>query len=577
MEDDLMYQTALDDFHRVRNRAALGLLLARLTGKSIDLLPFDEISRKLKVAGGSDKGLQEIPLNAIVGTVGRYGDFTRDFLPRRSSDAARWARVKSMVVSPFSFGLEPIEVYKIGQVYFVKDGHHRVSVARQMKSTYIQAYVNEIRTKVELTPDIKPEELILKAEYAEFLADTRFDEVFPKVELKITFPGMYKILKEHISVHRYYMGMEMKREISMPEAVKDWYTNVYQPVVSAIQEQGLLHDFPGRTETDLYLWVSDHRTFIEKDYGWKVSSWTAAGDLSERISPRFSRMWQRFTHRVLDFLLPDQLESAFTTGQDWLSKAGKRDRLFSDILVPVNGLAAGWLAMEQSLVLAKAEGARLLGLHIVPQGEVQSVEAQGIRQRFDARCKEAGVAGNLVIEAGEVARIISERAALSDLVVLSLSHPPGGSIVAKLESGYHTILHRSPRPVLAVPDQPTRLDNLLLAYDGSLKGKQALSISAYFAAKWKLPLNVVCVAARGKVSFTTRDAARLYLEERQVEAHYYYEHGNVEDILLRIAGTQKSSLLIMGGYGFSPMLEMVLGSVLDRILREICIPVLVCQ
>jgi nucleotide-binding universal stress UspA family protein len=85
------------------------------------------------------------------------------------------------------------------------------------------------------------------------------------------------------------------------------------------------------------------------------------------------------------------------------------------------------------------------------------------------------------------------------------------------------------------------------------------------------------VAARGKVSFTTRDAARLYLEERQVEAHYYYEHGNVEDILLRIAGTQKSSLLIMGGYGFSPMLEMVLGSVLDRILREICIPVLICQ
>jgi nucleotide-binding universal stress UspA family protein len=577
-ENGLFYQTALEDFCRARNRASLQLLVARLTGKSIDLLPFDDISRKLRVSGSSDQGIQDIPIAAIVGSVGRYADFTRNFLPRRESDRFRWARVKAVMVDPALPGLEPIEVYRIGEAYFVKDGHHRVSIARQMGADHIQARVTVVRTKVALTPDIQPAELILKEEFADFLTDTHLDEICPEADLRLTFPGMYKTLKEHISVHHYYMGLEAEAEIPYAQAVKHWYEAVYIPVVEIIRELGILHDFPGRTETDLYLWISDHRTFIEKDYGWKVSSWTAAGDFTERISPRLSNIWRRTVRRIRDVLLPDQFGNAPSSGLDWFSMGGGRDRLFMDILVPVNGQDEGWKALEQALLLARLEGSHLLGLHVTaPKDELSSADVLNVQQHFNQRCKEMEVTGNLAIESGEVARLISERAVLSDLVVLSLAHPPGAGMLAKLDSGFRTILHRTPRPVLAVPDQLSKMDRILLAYDGSPKGKEALFISAYLAARWKLSLVLVTVPEKGKASQSTCEEASEYLEKRQVEATMVCEKGDVAELLLGAAREQASNLIVMGGYGSTPMLEMVLGSTVDRVLRESSVPVLLCQ
>lgn len=113
-------------------------------------------------------------------------------------------------------GLPPIDVYQIGEVYFVKDGNHRVSVARQMGATHIQAYVTQIETGVPLLPDVQPDDLILKAEYAGFLEETHLDQVRPGVDLNMTVPGQYDKLKEHIEVHRHYMGLEQRREIPTP-------------------------------------------------------------------------------------------------------------------------------------------------------------------------------------------------------------------------------------------------------------------------------------------------------------------------------------------------------------------------
>jgi len=117
--------SAQRDFHEARRRAGLEAIMARLTGKSIDLFAYEEVRQKLKAKGSIPRGLQDIPLDAIVGSVGRYGDFTRSFLPRRDSDEQRWARVKAQVTD--MQGLPPIEVYQIGEVYFVRDGNHRVS------------------------------------------------------------------------------------------------------------------------------------------------------------------------------------------------------------------------------------------------------------------------------------------------------------------------------------------------------------------------------------------------------------------------------------------------------------------
>ena len=126
------HSRAVSDFRRARRRAALDRVFARLAGRSTDLMSYDDVRKKLKGRETSKRELKEIPLDSIVGSVGRYRDFTRGFLPRQDSDSGRWAGVKVAVTE--LGGLPPIEVYQIGVVYFVLDGNHRVSVASEVRS-----------------------------------------------------------------------------------------------------------------------------------------------------------------------------------------------------------------------------------------------------------------------------------------------------------------------------------------------------------------------------------------------------------------------------------------------------------
>ncbi|HEX5839327.1 MAG TPA: ParB N-terminal domain-containing protein, partial [Anaerolineales bacterium] len=164
-------QMAIQDFQTARQRASVQEVLARITGKSNQLLSYEEVAEKLRLHIQTERGVRQIPLDAIVGSVGRYTDFTRTFLPRRTDDRDRWAGVKAAMEE--GLGLPPIDVYKVGEAYFVIDGNHRVSIARQEKFTTIEARVIEVKTNVSLTPNIQPDDLIVKAEYAQFLESTR--------------------------------------------------------------------------------------------------------------------------------------------------------------------------------------------------------------------------------------------------------------------------------------------------------------------------------------------------------------------------------------------------------------------
>ena len=157
---------AAEDFREARRRAAMEGIIARLTGRSVELLSFEDVRRKLKVEGGAGRERRPIPLDAIVGSVGRYNDFSRSFLPKNKSDEERWTGVKTAMKK--STGLPPIEVYQIDQAYFVVDGNHRVSVARRQGAETIEAFVTVCHTKVPLGPDVKPDDLIVKAEYADY-------------------------------------------------------------------------------------------------------------------------------------------------------------------------------------------------------------------------------------------------------------------------------------------------------------------------------------------------------------------------------------------------------------------------
>ena len=572
----LSYVAAINDFHAARRRAALEEIMARLSGRSADLLSYEEVRQKLRAREGARQELVDVPLEAIVGSVGRYRDFTRSFLPRLH-DGTRWARVKMAVASlP---GLPPIRLYRLGDVYFVQDGHHRVSVAREMGATHIQAYVTEVHSKVPLSPEVQPDDLILKAEYAGFLERTRLDELRPQADLSLTVPGQYEVLEEHIAVHRYFMGLEQQREIPYTEAVAHWYDQVYLPVVEVIRRRGILRDFPGRTEADLYLWLAEHRAALQKELGWEVRPAAAADDLAARFSSAPRRVLARLREGLVDAVLPDELAGGPEAGQ-WREErlsSEHGDRLFADVLVAFSGQEAGWLALGVALELARREGARVQGLHVLPAEGAEPAPAQAMQAEFRRRCQEAGVEGHLALEVGEVPRRICERSPWVDLLVLSLSYPPAPQPMARLGSGLSTVIRSCPRPVLAVPPVPSLLSRALLAYDGSPKAREALFVAAYLAGRWHIPLVVLTVIEGGRTSADTLAQARRYLDEHDVAASFVQESGPVAEAILKSADEQGSDLIIMGGYGFSPVLEVVLGSAVDQVLRASRRPLLICR
>jgi nucleotide-binding universal stress UspA family protein/uncharacterized ParB-like nuclease family protein len=571
------FLAALEDFRRARRRAAMEEILARLTGKSADLLPFEQVSQMLKVTESKPGGLQEIPLDAIVGSVGRYTDFTRSFLPRREVSQERWARVEMAASDPR--GLPPIDVYQIGQVYFVADGNHRVSVARQRGAKTILAHVTVVHTKVPLTPDVRPDDLILKAEYADFLERTHLDQMRPEADLSVTVPGQYPKLVEHIRAYQDVFHLYLK-QVPYEQAVARWYDQVYRPVVNIIRERGVLRDLPGRTETDLYLWVLEHRDALQEELGWPIRPEAAANDLVEHFSPRPRRLVRGLGHKILSAVRPDELADGPAPGQ-WRKKqwaAGRQDHLFADILVPVSGAQIGWQALAQAQQIARREAGRLLGLHVVASEEQKSGEqALAVQAEFSRRCAEAGLPGKLFIEAGGIAHMICERARWADVVVVNLAHPPEPQPVARLRSGFRTLIRRCPRPVMAVAQAPSQLEHVLLAFDGSAKAYEALFVAAYLASRWSIALSVLTVIETGHATAKTLAQAQRYLEGRGVHATSIKARGPVAQAILQTAHEHHSDLIIMGGYGLRPELEFVLGSVVDQVLRESASPVLVCR
>lgn len=254
----------MSDFDRARIRALIDDILSIVQGKPADLLSFHEVRERLHLKQLVDRGIQEIPMTRIVGTVGRERDFNRAFFPREESLRQRWKEVKELAEGPVGFS--PIELYKVNDVFFVVDGHHRVSVARSLNAPTIEAHVKEFMSPIPLTPDTSSEEVILKSALADFLETTGLVQEY-SAEYEVTIPNGYQRLLDHISVHRYYRGIETKHDVSWQDALNSWRDTVYHPMVEAIQKSGILEQFSDKTETDLYLFVMDHLHHLRQRYG----------------------------------------------------------------------------------------------------------------------------------------------------------------------------------------------------------------------------------------------------------------------------------------------------------------------
>ncbi len=247
------------DFTRARRRAFLrrvGAFLRRDPGSN-RLLSFDEVKSALGAIEQVYLGMRTVPVEKIVGSVGRHRDFDRAFLPSTGDLEERWKRIDQMMHRAEE--LPPVSLYKIRDAYFVRDGNHRVSVARQLGVEMIDAEVIELRSRVPIDSALTAGDLLHKIEQRHLLERLPFDRVLPEIRLELSDVADYRRLATHIEAHGFRLSQLWKRYVSPEEALRDWYEYRYAPIAEMVREERILGAFPGRTELDLYLWIFNHR------------------------------------------------------------------------------------------------------------------------------------------------------------------------------------------------------------------------------------------------------------------------------------------------------------------------------
>jgi len=562
-------ESAKEDFVRARRRADLEKVVASLTGKSADLFSFEEVRKKVRGVRGNRRVLKDVPLDSIVGSVGRYDDFTRDFLPRRDSHQERWARVE--LLANESTGLPPVDLFQIGGAYFVNDGNHRVSVARQSGHTHIEAYVTNVQTRVPLSPEIQPRDLILKAELADFLECTRLDFLRPEADITVTSPGAYADLLKHIEVHHYFMGLDQKREIRFEDAVTHWYDTIYSPVIEVIRKGDILSEFPGRTHADLYLWILRHRAELEKELSWEIRTETAAADFAAQRSHAPDRVFTRFGKKFLETVVPPAFDAGPPVGEWRREHLANRDGgpMFIDLLVAVDEAVPGLHGLELGLRIAQAERAVVHGLHLVSSADqVDCQRVSALRVRFNRTCHAAGIPGRLAVEVGNVAESVCDRARWSDLVVLDRSPLD--------ETSLHDIIQHSSRPVLLVPGPAQELKRALLVYDGSPKAKEALYVATYLASRHKVSLKIFATKEGDQKAMQKTVAVAIrHLRKHGIDAEPFEASGPIVPAIRDSALKTQSDLIITGGYSQHPLFAPK--SSLDQLMRISEHPLLICR
>jgi hypothetical protein len=253
------------DFGRARRRRALSQIAARLRrqGDLTAILPFDEVVRALGRRGERNLGLQTIPLDSIVGTVDRSREFDRRFRPTSGRVRPRWERINT--AQRKGQPMPPIDVYRIGELHFVKDGHHRVSVAGALGYDDIDAYVTEIITELGAGSEIRLSELPLKSHQRLFFervplpADAR-------AEIKLSDEWRYAALAEAVEAWGFRASQDRGELMSRSEVAESWYDDEYRPVVDMLREALLIRQ--GMTETEAYMRVAHLRYLLLRTHGW---------------------------------------------------------------------------------------------------------------------------------------------------------------------------------------------------------------------------------------------------------------------------------------------------------------------
>jgi hypothetical protein len=278
------------DFSRARRRAFLRRIGAylRRDPASNQLLSFDEVKGALGAISQVYLGLREVPVSKIVGSVGRHRDFDRAFLPSKPDLGTRWRRIDEIMHREEE--LPPVSLYKIGDAYFVKDGNHRVSVARQQGIEMLDAEVIELRSRVPVDSALTARDLLHKLEHRHLLERLPIDHVLPEIEVEFSDVADYRRLATYIEAHGFRISQLWKRYVSPEEVLRDWYEYDYCPIAEMIREEHILDSFPDRTELDLYLWIVYHRERLALEArDEKISPQAAKDDILKNVPRRRRR------------------------------------------------------------------------------------------------------------------------------------------------------------------------------------------------------------------------------------------------------------------------------------------------
>ncbi|MDJ0962056.1 MAG: hypothetical protein QNJ88_15485 [Acidimicrobiia bacterium] len=250
------------------------------------LLNLEEVQSQLKSFEQSYVGVRSIPIDQIVGSVARSSDFDDDFLPVSDRLETRWQSLENRFPDG---GFPPIVVFKVGDAFFVADGHHRVAIAKQRKMDYLDAEITEIHTPYEIDADTDVTELVHLGQQRIFMEASGLGAVVPGARFTFTRPWRYAELLDNLKVHGWDLVASRNEFVTREEIARSWFETVYLPTIKLIRDADLPNMCEDMTIDDLFLWVGDRwrRMFHERgDQSFEDVIREAAQEESDKLSTK---------------------------------------------------------------------------------------------------------------------------------------------------------------------------------------------------------------------------------------------------------------------------------------------------
>ena len=277
-----------DDFSKARSKAFFNELQHFLNPEEATLISFSDIKKLLKPQNEVYKGMMVVPVKLIVGSEGRYKDFDNRFLPKSNFLKERWEKIYRARLQDIN--LPPISVYEVGGLYFVRDGNHRVSVAKSQGAEFIDAEVVSLQSEIKLKPTSTKDDIlkqVINYEKRTFYNETSFGDITDYWCLDFTSAGQYDVIYNHIITHKYYMNIGIEKEISFEDAVQSWFEKVYLPVIRVLDSHKVMKYFKKNTKSDIYVFLIKYWDDIKRKLGNTYSLDDAADGFKHSYGSNF--------------------------------------------------------------------------------------------------------------------------------------------------------------------------------------------------------------------------------------------------------------------------------------------------